>query len=444
LMSRVPKGFPLKVIICSLALESLCSPAAAGAPRGLDLGFGDSAFNASDPQQRETGLEEARTLGARIIRINIRWAGVASTRPLDGADPDDPAYRWSEVDARIRDASSRGFRVLPLLFDAPGWAEGSVRPSSAPRGTWLPDPRAFGQFAEAAARRYRGVTQWQVWNEPNLWVYLSPQWRRVNGRLIAVAPGHYRRMLNAAYMGIKRANAHSRVVTAGTAPYGDPPGADRTFPVTFWRLLLKRPTRFDIYAHHPYSVAGPRRPALNAGDVSVPDLGRLTRIVRAAARADHVLPRARKPLWITELSWDSSPPDPGGVPSTRHARWLTDALYLLWKQGAHAVLWTMVRDAAPHGGYAVTYQGGVLQLSGLAKLAARAFAFPVACERMARGRLRVWGKAPRPGRLRIVRDRRTIRRLTVGRGGVFLLTVRSAHGVHAEVPGLSSLACKPG
>ena len=435
-------------VVCSLALALLSSllvaPCAAAAIRGLDLGFADAGFHRTDSQQRAVWLADARAVGAQTVRIGIPWARVASTRPVNGADPDDPAYRWSEVDARVRDATSRGFRVLPLLFDAPRWAEGPNRPPSAPPGTWLPDPHAFGQFAEAAARRYHSIKYWQVWNEPNLWYYLSPQWSNAKGRLIAVAPGHYRRMLNAAYAAIKRANANSRVVTAGTAPFGDPPGGDRTFPVTFWRLLLKRRTHFDIFAHHPYSVGGPRRQAQNPGDVSVPDLGRLTRIVRAAGRAGRALPRAGKPLWITEVSWDSSPPDPDGVPSTRHARWLTDALYLLWKQGAHAVLWSQLRDNPPTGGYPVTYQGGVLQLSGLAKLAARAFAFPVACERLAGRRLRVWGKAPRPGRLKIIQGRRTIRRLTTKSARVFLVTVKSASGVHARVPGHTSLTCKPG
>jgi hypothetical protein len=333
--------------------------------------------------------------------------------------------------------------VMPLLLTAPRWAEGPARPSSAAAGTWLPDARAFGQFAQAAARRYRHIKQWQVWNEPNLAYYLSPQWRRQKRRPIAVAPGHYRRMLNSAYAGLKRVNRHNRVVAAGTAPYGDPPGDVRMFPTTFWRLLLRRATHFDAYDHHPYAVAGPRRHAVNPGDVSIPDLRRLTRIVRTATRRGHELPRGSKPLWITEFGWDSRPPDPRGVPSRRLARWLTDALYLLWKQGAHVVMWSQIRDAPATGGYDRTYQGGLLRLSGHTKLASRAYGFPVACQRMAHRRLRVWGLAPKSGRLRIVRGRRTIGKLRVRRGRVFLRTVRGRRGVHARLPGRRSLTCKP-
>ena len=209
-------------VISSLALGLLglllLAPTAGAATRGLELGFSDPG--SGERSATAIGVDAARALGAGIVRIEIGWAAVASRRPRNGADPNDPAYRWSEVDARVRDATSRGFRVLPLLFTAPRWAEGPARPSSAQAGTWLPDARAFGQFAQAAARRYRHITQWQIWNEPNLAYYLSPQWRRKKGRLIAVAPGHYRRMLNAAYAGLKRVNPHNRVVTAGTAPFG--------------------------------------------------------------------------------------------------------------------------------------------------------------------------------------------------------------------------------
>ena len=115
-------------------------------------------------------------------------------------------------------------------------------------------------------------------------------------------------------------------------------------------------------------------------------------------RRGKAVPRKRKPLWITEISWDSNPPDPNGVPAARHAAWLSDAFYVLWKQGAQAIFWFQVRDQDPAGGYDVTAQSGIYLRSGEPKPAQQAFAFPVACERLKRGRLRVWGKAPAAGR----------------------------------------------
>ena len=197
-----------------------------------------------------------------------------------------------------------------------------------------------------------------------------------------VAPGHYRRMLNAFYAGVHRAQPRAMVVTGGTAPFGDPGAGGRMPPARFVRELLRRPVRFDVLAHHPYSVGGPFRHALNADDVSLPDLGKLLRPLRAAERAGRALPRGHKRLWITEVSWDSRPPDPDGVPAFVHARWLAEALYVLWRQGADAVLWFQVRDQAPRPSYAATSQSGILRRDG---------------------RVGVWALAPAGGTLAIER-----------------------------------------
>lgn len=47
----------------------------------------------------------------------------------------------------------------------------------------------------------------------------------------------------------------------------------------------------------------------------------MSRPLRRAQRSGRISPRGRKRLWVTEVSWDSSPPDPRGVPAARHARW---------------------------------------------------------------------------------------------------------------------------
>lgn len=260
----------------------------------------------------------------------------------------------------------------------------------------------------AVARRYRGQVQdFQLWNEPNLDRYLAPQWIKTGPhRYKPYAPVHYRAMLNAAYAAVTSVDPANRLITAGTAPYGDPsPGGARTMPARFWRGVLclsgrlkktrcANPAHFDVLAHHPYAIAGPRRHALNRDDVAVPDMRKLTRILNAARRHRTALPAKRKPLWVTEISWDSSPPDPYGVPAKRHAAWLADALYVLWKQHVQTVLWFRVVDQAPRPSYALTNQSGLYLRNGKAKLAQRAYAFPVACERGGKGRYRVWGMGP--------------------------------------------------
>jgi hypothetical protein len=403
-------------VLAALAL-ALAAPASGEAARGLDVGFYDGAFTAG-PAARDVRLDEARAAGATVVRIDGGWP--AARRPRRPADPADARYAFGAVDDAVRAATGRGLRVLLSVTGAPRWAEGPRRPRSAPPRSWRPSPTAVGAYGEALARRYSGafpdparpgsplpnVSAFQLWNEPNLGKYLTPQWRRGGRRLVPAAPAHYRRMLNAFSAGVRRAQPRATVVTAGTAPFGDPPGGQRMPPARFVRELLRRPVRFDVLAHHPYSVAGPFRRALNRDDVSLPDLGKLVRPLHAAERAGRALPRARKRLWITEVSWDSRPPDPDGVPAAVHARWLAEALYVLWRQGAGTVLWFQVRDQPPRPSYPTTSQSGVLLRDGRPKLARRAFAFPFVARRPTGARrITVWARAPAAGMLTV--ERRT-------------------------------------
>ena len=353
----------------------------------------------------------------------------------------------------------------------PQWAEGAGRPSDASPASWKPDPQALEDFGAALARRYSGsfpdparpgqtlprVDAFQPWNEPNLDKYLSPQWS--GGRTFA--PAHYRRMLTAFTRGVKSVGSSALVVTAGTAPFGDPfKNGHRIMPARFVREMLclrtlrgrlratarcPSPARFDVLAHHPYSVGFPRRPALNADDVSIPDLGKLTKLLRAAERTGGALPRKRHRLWVTEVSYDSSPPDPQGVPAARHARYLAEAFYLLWRQGVDTITWFQIRDQLPVPSYAASAQSGIYFADGRAKPAQRAFRFPLVAERLGRGTVRVWGRSPVAGSVRIERRTaagwRLARVVRARRHGTFYLRIRVSGSptLRARVGGQTSL-----
>jgi hypothetical protein len=260
-------------------------------------------------------------------------------------------------------------------------------------------------------------------------------------------------MHNAFYRAIKGVDPGNVVVSAGTAPYGDSYlGARRLPPMRFWRDVFclgyrqrcADPIRFDAIAHHPYSIRGPRRGALGHDNVAIADVWRLVRLLRAAERRGRVLPRGRKRVWITEISWDSSPPDPRGVPAARHARWLEESLYMLWKQGADTVLWYQVRDQLPEPSYAATNQSGIFLRDGRPKPARRAFRFPFVTYRTRRGDVRGWGRAPAPGPVWIERraGRRWVQvaRLVGGGSRVFTLRLGRAGGLfRARTPDETSL-----
>ena len=435
----------MRAILAGLA-ALLILPAPAPAERGLTTGFFDGVFAAADPEATRW-IDRTLELNASLVRQSVHWRDFApQVRPadFDPADPADPAYRWGSLDATVARLRARGLDVLLTVDQAPDWAEGPGRPRSANPGTWKPDPAALADFATALARRYSGtlpglprVRRFQLWNEPNLATYLTPQWTGRSRTAKPASPAHYRRMLVAFRAAIKRVDPANTVVAGGTSPFGDPdPGGARMPPARFVREMLClhgargrpgrcSPLRFDVLTHHPYSVGRPRRKALNVDDVSIPDLGKLTRALRRARRAG--LLAGAPQLWVTEVSYDSRPPDPRGVPSGTHARWTAETLYLLWKQGARAVVWLQIRDAPPKPSYATSYQSGMFGRDGTAKLSARAFAFP-----LVRDGARVWGRSPAAGRLVLEARRggrwRSFARLQVARGTVFLRPVAARKG----------------
>ena len=411
------------LILIATALTVLAGASPAAATRGLITGFGGPV----DDQD----LARMTSAGAGAVLIQVNWAGIAPQRPLIPQSPADPSYRFGALDQQVEAASAAGLQVILDFTSAPAWAEGRDRPDTAPAGTWRPDPAAVGDFGQALAARYSGrftpplassalprVRYFEVWNEPNLLIYLTPQWQ---GKAPA-SPALYRRMLNSAYAGIKAAQPDAVVVTAGTAPYGESRGVARMRPLLFWRRLLclrqdslratRCPTRahFDVLAHHPIDTAGgPHHRSLASGDISMPELHKLRSLLRAAERRHTIQPAGRKPLWATEFWWVSDPPNKRyGVPLPRFARWIEGGLYELWRQGASLALNLEVRDAPYDATSPLAYgQGGIFFHNGSKKRQAfTAFSFPFVVHRRSSGRLVAWGKSPRAGTLTIERRRR--------------------------------------
>ena len=95
------------------------------------------------------------------------------------------------------------------------------------------------------ATRYNGSTGhgtvglYSVWNEPNLQLFLTPQYI---GKKI-VGPANYAKLFKAAYAGIKAGNPAAHVAIGETSARGrDKPlttAAHRWHPATFARLVAK-------------------------------------------------------------------------------------------------------------------------------------------------------------------------------------------------------------
>jgi hypothetical protein len=392
-----------------VALSAVTAGAAsASGLRPIALGFGDNLFSSPSLSVRNLWLGRAVSLASQVVRLDVGWP--ASTKPTHPANPADPAYNFTSDDATVISATRHGLTPLVMFTAAPTWAEGPNRPASAAPGSWLPQPAALRAYGQALATRYNGrypnpadpgsvlprVTHFQVWNEPNLSIYLSPQWQHVKGKWVPTASNQYRAMLNAFYAGVKAADPAANVVTAGTAPYGDFGHRQRTMPLLFWENVLKAPTSFDVLAHQPYGVFAPATHALNADDISIADIGKLASLLRRTERQGTALPHIHHPIWITETGYDTNPPNPGGVTLATDARYVEQSIYLFWKQDVSAVTWFLIRDLPPNPTYADSSETGMYFLSGKAKPAATAFRFPVVGVRSGK-RLLAWLRAPSAG-----------------------------------------------
>jgi hypothetical protein len=450
--------------LLAMALAVAVVRATPAEAHGLSLGFGDGeTLQSGDPSVRDTWFNRAVGARAQIVRLSVFWRAVARNgRPANPTNPADPDYDFSGLDAAVKDASARHLRVMFDVFRAPDWAEGKNRPSgdAVPPGAWRPNAHAFEQFAQALGKRYSGhykglprVRYFEVWNEPNITKYLAPQWQGKQ----ATGAKLYRLLLNRFYSGVKKAQPGAKVIGGAVSPFGDSrtdplvPDRPRTRPLVFLRELFclhhngkpaKCPSKphLDILSQHPLDFSKPPSyHAFNPNDVEVADFHKVKRTLRAAERAHHVRPRGHHQLWATEYSWYTNPPNPTGVSPKKQAKWIEQGFYLLWKQGASAVLNYPLRDVTRDPSQPISRwaTSGIFFHDGSAKPSYRSFRFPFVTHRRSKSKVGVWSKAPASGVLRIQKHAhggwRTVAHRKVHRGKLFKPTIRLRG--HAELRG---------
>jgi hypothetical protein len=463
LQAPAPLRALLAIAVLAVTLIATSAEPANGKP--ILRGIYENLFLSTDQSARDRWFNETVEAGADVVSIGLSWKGITSTAgpPANPRDPADPAYYWTDVDAAVRGANSRGLQVMFVVDNAPAWAEGPGRPDWARAGTWKPDPNAFGAFAEAVGRRYSGsyadgygplpmVKYFEVWNEPNYAGFLTPQYE--SGR--PFAPDHYRRLLNAFYDGLKRAHPSGKVAGPGTLPFGQTRGSELGIrPRAFIREVLclddreRRepgcgPTSLDILSHHPMNpISSPRAGTAHPDDITVSTMGRLIRTLRAAERVGTVTPAGRRPVWVSELWWFTRRPAGSGVtfrtPPGKQARYLEESLYLLWRQGVEAMIWFQIADDTG-------FPSGLFTPNGSKKPSYTAFSFPFVTERRSKRRVVIWGISPRTGKVTIQRKTgrgwRSMKSLRARDGRPFTsrLRLRGSAKLRAQVQGEKSLS----
>jgi Cellulase (glycosyl hydrolase family 5) len=391
--------------------------------------------------QQAPALKMARAAGASYLRLVVAWSSIApTTRPDDfvPTDPASPYYPWGWLDTSVTAIEADGMTPILDITSAPNWGlsrQGKGAQAGAPSAT------ALAAFATAVATRYDGsngeppVHVFQVWNEPNLSLDLSP----------VSAASVYRGMVNAFAAAVHKVDPANLVVAGALDPFEN---LAKTFvsqaPLAFMRSFLclskgshphatcSTKVHFDIWSHHPYTFGGPFGHAKRTDDVSLGDLPKMRALLKTAVKLHRIVSSHSVQFWVTEFGWDTNPPRKHAAPLSLEARWTSEALYQMWHSGVSLVTWFLLQDQPSPS----PYQSGLFFHSksvgqARAKPMRTAFRFPFVAY-LGKGTVRIWGRDATSAKALVTIARRhgaqgawrTVARVHTNRYGIFVATLR--------------------
>jgi hypothetical protein len=419
-----------RAVAAAAVALALAAPAAHAASN-LEVGMEDERLLLSAPTEAEGAISAWAASGVDVVRIHARWIDLAAgrnrmhrPRGFDLTNHRSRRYRWATLDRAIDLTRAYGMKVM-LSVTGPGPLWTSLAPRRHnPR--YKPSPRLYAQFARAVATRYRDrVDRYLIWNEPNIAGWLEPQQTCVARRVCFPASPHiYRALVRAARPAIERADPGAQVLLGELAPRGHRAISTRSpvSPLPFLRELACvnrrykrvrsgpcrrfRPARADAFGYHPHGVEfGPEDPNPDRDQAQIGDIPRLFAVLDRLTRMGRIgAPRRRFDVYLTEFSYQTSPPDRGvGISLSRHTRYLQQAAYLAWRlprvrnltqyQWRDEPVVARGRGTRRYSGW----QSGLRYLDGRPKPAMRGFLEPFVIHLGRRGSVgRFWGQI-RPG-----------------------------------------------
>ena len=388
-------------------------PALAGTTQ-VSIMMDDNLLVYTNNAQRYSTLEAMKSLGVVAVRATVLWSAVANGTKDPAKhhrfDPTNPAAyprgAWTNYDQLVEDAKALG---LVVYFDVtgpgPSWAMGTTTDPTMKR-SFMPNVGQFAKFVQAVGTRYSGtyhglgrVSFWSIWNEPNIVGWLSPQGvydSRVHA-VIPYSPILYRELFYAARRALDRTGhgpLTDTVLAGETAPLGSPPQNGRTpmRPTLFIREFFcvnghlnayrgiqasvrgcgffkhHKPLEASGWAHHPYTKAAPPTFRDRSRDsIVISNISALPKLLDKIASRTHRLAKGLS-IWITEMGYESNPPDPfRGVSLANQSSWIDESDWMAYHSSRVAgVTQFLYEDAGPNTkyrkgtrGYWGTYQSGL-------------------------------------------------------------------------------------
>ena len=227
-------------------------------------GFGVNIHFTGEPKN----LDLIAEAGFKFIRMDFSWSGIERTKGVYD-------FEKTGYDALTNGCTKRGIRILYILDYSNRLyeSEQSVR-TDAGRA-------AFAAFARAAAKRYAGKNVlWEIWNEPNIKQFWSPQ------------PGvdDYCKLVEAAAQALKKADPNAFVVAPATS----------TIPFDWLENCFKKGLLnwIDALTVHPYRPQSP--------ETVIKDYVKLRELIARYAPQGKSIPIISGEWGYSNVNWDSS------------------------------------------------------------------------------------------------------------------------------------------
>lgn len=277
--------------------SAACKPTT-GIPESGIFGIGPGEFYPWSASPRD--LDALKELGVKWTRVDFRW---------DQIEKQKGQFDWSFYDNVATQFKENNIRILAILSGTPGWANGGKDVFYPPT-----DPNDYANFAKEIAKRYqpRGISYWEIWNEPNLDMFWKP----------SSDVKSYTQLLALSNKAIREVDSNAIILNGGLSNFGN--------PSEFFKGIYESGGKncFDVLAHHPYGV-DPRDPQGFSGVVDA--------IKKILADNGDV----NKPIWFNEYGFTTGI-HPGGITEAQQAEALR--LTFAQKDVVPAFFWFSLRD----------------------------------------------------------------------------------------------------
>jgi hypothetical protein len=263
----------------------------------IPYNFGVNIHFTGEPRD----LDLIAEAGFKLIRMDLTWSAVEKEKGVYD-------FERSGYDALTEGCLRRGIRPLYIL----DYSNSLYEPDRSVRGDQ--GRRAFASFAEAAAKRYAGNgILWEIWNEPNLNQFWSPQ----------PSVDDYVRLVEETAPRIKAADPSGLVLAPATS--GIPL---EWLEGSFKRGLLRW---IDALSVHPYRAQPP--------ETVIGDYAALRKLIRRYVPEGKEIPIISGEWGYSLINWDRS-----RLSEEQQARYLVRMFLVNLMEGIPVSIWYDWRD----------------------------------------------------------------------------------------------------